>query len=88
TERERLWRIALEGATDAAGCPLVSQLDWASLGRDLDLTGAGIKSTALAAAVLARADGGQIGPRHVLAAARRELQKHGVVVRPTQLESR
>ena len=52
-ERERLWRIALEGASDVSGQPLIGPLDWQRLGHDLDLTGAGIKSAALAAAFLA-----------------------------------
>jgi hypothetical protein len=87
-ERERLWRIALEGASDVARRPLVGELDWAGLGRELDLTGAGIKSAALAAAFLARSEGSLITGRHVLAAARRELEKQGVVVRPGQMEPR
>ena len=87
-ERERLWRLALEGATDVEGKPLVAALDWASLARELDLTGAGIKSAAVAAAFLARTEGGPISERHVLAAARRELEKQGVVVRPGRLELR
>ena len=87
-ERERLWRLALEGARDADGRPLTDGLDWAGLARELDLTGAGIKSAAVAAAFLARGDGGLISERHVLAAARRELAKQGVVVRPGQMELR
>jgi hypothetical protein len=86
-ERERLWRIALEGAVDETGRPLVGELDWAGLARDLDLTGAAIKSAAVAAAFLASSEGSQIGARHVLAAARRELQKQGIVVRPSRLDS-
>jgi hypothetical protein len=87
-ERERLWRLALEGASDAEGRPLTGGLDWAALAGELDLTGAGIKSAALAAAFLARDEGTPIGERHVRAAARRELEKQGVVVRPGQLEVR
>ena len=87
-ERERLWRLALEDARDAEGRPLVAELDWARLARELDLTGAGIKSAAVAAAFLARSDGGLICERHVLAAARRELEKQGVVVRPGQMDPR
>ncbi len=87
-EREQLWRLALEGAGDAEGKPLVAELDWAGLGRELDLTGAGIKSAAVAAAFLARSEGQLICERHVLAAARRELEKQGVVVRPGQMELR
>ncbi len=83
-EREQLWRLALEGAADAGGRPLTDDLDWQALARELDLTGAGIKSAALAAAFLARGEGARIGQRHVLAAARRELEKQGVVVRPAR----
>jgi AAA+ superfamily predicted ATPase len=87
-ERERLWRLALEGATDVRGRLLADELDWEGLARELDLTGAAIKSTALAAAFLARSDGPPIRERHVLAAARRELEKQGVVVRLGQMELR
>jgi ATPase family associated with various cellular activities (AAA) len=86
-ERERLWRLALEGASDLEGRPLVGELNWARLARDLDLTGAGIKSAAVAGAFLAHSAGVSICEGHVLAAARRELAKQGVVVRPGQLES-
>jgi hypothetical protein len=88
SERERLWRIALEGASDTAGRPLVGDLDWAGLGREFGLTGAGIKSAALGAAFLARSEGSLICARHVYAAARRELAKQGVVVRAGQMEPR
>jgi AAA+ superfamily predicted ATPase len=87
-EREELWRLALEGATDVEGRSLADELDWAGLARELDLTGAGIKSAALASAFLARSDGTTISERHVLAAARRELEKQGVVVRPGQMDLR
>ena len=87
-ERARLWRHALASAVDDDGRPLAEPIDWDALGRELDLTGAGITSAALAAAFLARAEGTRIGERHVLAAARRELEKQGIVVRPGQLESR
>jgi hypothetical protein len=85
-ERERLWRLALAASRDGDGRPLVDELDWHGLARDLDLTGAGIKASALSAAFLARAEGCRIGARHIVAAARRELQKQGVVVRVGQLE--
>ena len=55
-ERERLWRLALEGVIHPSGAALVGPLDWASLAGEFDLTGAGIKSAALAAAFLARTD--------------------------------
>jgi hypothetical protein len=86
-ERERLWRLALEGSIGADGRPLVGDVDWASLARDVDLTGAGIKAAALAAAFLARTEQTAIEVRHLLAAARRELAKDGVVVRAGRLEA-
>jgi len=87
-ERERLWRRALAGRTDEAGAPIVDDLDWAAVGTELDLSAADIKSAALAAAFLARTQGTRVGLRHVLAAARRELEKRQIVVRPGQLDVR
>ena len=87
-ERERLWRGALQARTDAAGEPLVADLDWARIAAELDLSGADIKSAAIAAAFLARSENTRIGMRHVLAAARRELEKRQIVVRPGQLDLR
>lgn len=84
-EREQLWQLALTGATDAAAEPLVGLVDWSLLARELELTGAQIKSAALAAAFLARTEGTRIETRHLVAAARRELEKEGVVVRPGRL---
>jgi SpoVK/Ycf46/Vps4 family AAA+-type ATPase len=84
-ERERLWRLALEGATDSAGQSLVGAVDWRTLAQQLDLTGAGIKASALGAAFLARTNGTPIATPHLVAAARRELEKQGVVVRAGQL---
>jgi ATP-dependent 26S proteasome regulatory subunit len=83
-EREQLWRLALEGAVDPAGSPLVCGLDWAALANEFDLTGAAIKSAALAAAFLARTDRTSIEMRHVLSATRRELEKHGEIMRPNR----
>jgi len=82
-EREQLWRIALGGgiASGSRQPAPTRELDFGALARELDLTGAGIKSAALAAAFLARTDGGPIGMAHVRAAARRELAKQGVVLR-------
>lgn len=85
-ERTRLWRKALQGRRDGAGSPLVDDLDWAALGAELDMSGADIKSAAVAAAFLARSQGIRIGLRHVLAACRRELEKRQVVVRSGQLD--
>jgi AAA+ superfamily predicted ATPase len=81
-ERERLWRLAFEGAAHPSGSALLGPLDWRALAQEFDLTGAGIKSVALAAAFLARTEGTQIEMRHVLAATGRELEKQGEVMRP------
>ena len=86
-ERERLWRWALEDSADADGQALVGSVDWGALARDVDLTGAGIKSAALAAAFLARTERTRIDQAHLLAAARRELEKEGVVVRARPAEA-
>jgi ATPase family associated with various cellular activities (AAA) len=80
-ERERLWRLALDHAATPDGEYVIGPLDWGKLGAQFDLTGAGIKSAALAAAFLARDDGGSIEMSHVLAATRRELEKQGKVMR-------
>jgi SpoVK/Ycf46/Vps4 family AAA+-type ATPase len=84
-ERERLWRLALEGQTARDGRPVVGDVDWRALAEGLQLTGADIKSAALAAAFLARSEDAPIATHHVFAAARRELAKQGIVVRPGQL---
>ena len=88
-ERERLWRLALAGRTRRRRQRRSSATSTGPrLAAELDLTGAGIKSAALAAAFLARRRARAIGLRHVLAAARRELEKGQIVVRPGQLEVR
>jgi hypothetical protein len=81
-ERERLWRLALEGVVHPSGATLVGPLDWAGLAGEFDLTGAGIKSAALAAAFLARTDDSPIQTQHILTAIRRELEKQGEIMRP------
>lgn len=85
-ERLALWQLALP-ATAPDGQPLLDAIDWDFLANKLAMTGADIKSAALGAAFLARAAGTRIGMAHVLAAARRELTKHGVVVRPGEWEA-
>jgi SpoVK/Ycf46/Vps4 family AAA+-type ATPase len=83
-ERERLWRLALDGSTDLDNRSLTGDVDWPWLARELDLTGAGIKSAALSAAFLARTARSPIETTHLVAAARRELEKQGRVVRTRQ----
>jgi hypothetical protein len=79
-ERLALWRKALPQHTPS-GEKLLEDIDFTLLAERLQVTGADIKSAALAAAYLARAEGCRIGMRHVLAAAQRELAKHGTPLR-------
>lgn len=87
SERERLWRLYLEGSRDAQARPLVADLDYGAIAAELDLTAADIKSAALAAAHLAFSEGSRIELSHVLAAGRRELEKQGQVVRSGRREA-
>lgn len=83
-ERLALWHHALLEKTPD-GQPLLDEINWEFLANRLAMTGADIKSAALAAAFLARAEGCRIGMRHVIEAAGRELKKHGVVLRAGDL---
>jgi len=79
-ERLAIWRRVLpEQAPD--GTRLIDSVDFDLLADRLNMTGAEITLTALNAAFAARAEGGRIGMHHVLRAARRELTKHGIVLR-------
>ncbi len=85
-ERLELWRRALpEHAPD--GTALLGNLDRQWLADRLTMTGADIKNAALSAAFLAHSEGAKIEMRHLLAACRRELAKHGIVARPGEWES-
>jgi hypothetical protein len=86
-ERLALWRRALLPKAPS-GDAILDDIDWDTLAERLQLTGADIKSAALAAAFLARAEGERIGMRHVLAAAQRELTKHGATMRVRLQEAR
>jgi hypothetical protein len=79
-ERAHLWQRALLPHSPA-GEPLLDQIDWTMLAEKLTMTGADIKSAAISAAFLARAEGSRIGMRHLVAAAKREMTKHGVTLR-------
>jgi SpoVK/Ycf46/Vps4 family AAA+-type ATPase len=80
TERLAIWRRVLpERGPD--GSALIDSIDWELLAEKLTMTGADITLAALNAAFAARAEGCRIGMRHVLHAARRELTKHGTVLR-------
>jgi AAA+ superfamily predicted ATPase len=83
-ERRRLWQIALPERSPS-GEELLGKIDWDFLSANLNMTGADIKSAALAAAFRARAGNSRITMEHVLAAARREMAKHGIVLRAGEL---
>jgi SpoVK/Ycf46/Vps4 family AAA+-type ATPase len=84
-ERLALWHHALLERAPG-GQPLLDEIDWELLANKLTMTGADIKAAALAAAFLARTEGCRIGMRQILDAARREMTKHGVVLRHGDLE--
>jgi hypothetical protein len=77
--RAGIWRRSFP--TEA---PLLEDLDCTFLARQFELAGGNIKGAALGAAVLAAADGGAIGMRHVALAVAREYQKMGKL--PSQSE--
>ena len=81
SERLQLWQRALAPRPET-GEEILGPIDWGFLAQKLNMTGAGITATALNAAFLARAGDGRITMDHVLHAARREMTKHGIVVRP------
>jgi SpoVK/Ycf46/Vps4 family AAA+-type ATPase len=85
-ERRTLWRQALP-ARAPDGEELLDAIDWDALAERLDMTGADIKAAAMGAAFLARSEGVRIGMTHLVRAARRELAKRGVAVRPGALEA-
>jgi hypothetical protein len=85
-ERLALWQRAL--APPASNGEIVlDSLDWNCLAHRLPMTGAEIKSTALAAAFLARDEGRRIGMRHILAAAQYEMSKQGQRLRVPLVEA-
>lgn len=84
-ERHILWRRAL-AARSPAGEEILDDIDWDLLANKLAMTGAAITSAALGAAFLARAECRRIGMSHVLHAARREMNKQAVAVRPGEWE--
>lgn len=84
-ERLALWRLALPELAPH-GERLLDGIEWEYLAEKLALTGAEIKSAALAAAYRARAQESRIGMRQVISAARRELAKRGAVLRAPEWE--
>lgn len=79
-ERLKLWQIALPEKAPS-GERICVDIDHALLAERLSMTGADIKAAALGAAFLARAQGMTIQMPHVLAAAQREMAKHGQAMR-------
>jgi SpoVK/Ycf46/Vps4 family AAA+-type ATPase len=75
-ERLALWRLALPECAPA-GERIRDEIDFDYLAERLIMTGAEIKSTVLAAAFLARAEGAMIAMRHIFTAAQREMAKQG-----------
>ncbi|MGH2600833.1 MAG: ATP-binding protein, partial [Dehalococcoidia bacterium] len=70
--RARIWKGIFPPAT-----PLAEDVDIAFLARRFDIAGGTIKNAALAAAVLAAADGGRVTMPHLALAVAREYQKLG-----------
>jgi SpoVK/Ycf46/Vps4 family AAA+-type ATPase len=85
-ERLALWQRALRERTPT-GEVLLDPINWQMLAEHLTMTGADIKAAALNAAFLARAEGTRITMQHILHAARREMSKHGLVLRTSDLEA-
>ncbi|MDO8586994.1 MAG: ATP-binding protein [Armatimonadota bacterium] len=85
SERLAIWRLALLERSPN-GEELLENIKWEQLANKLNMTGADIKSAALNAAFLARKEGARIGMKHVVHSARREMEKHGIVVRPGDME--
>jgi AAA+ superfamily predicted ATPase len=73
-QRRRIWQGCLP-----AEAPREEGLDVGRLGRDVRLSGGGIRNAVLHAAFLAAGEGVPIGTSHVLRAVRREHQKAGTV---------
>lgn len=82
-ERLVLWKLALP-LTLADETPLLEDINFEQLADRVKLTGAGIKSAAIAAAFLAKSEGSRISMKHVMHAARRELAKSGLELRAEQ----
>ena len=84
-ERIALWRRGLVESSPA-GEALLDGIDFEALAHKLNMTGAEITAAALNAAFLARAQGTRISMAHVFHAARREMSKHGQIIRVGELE--
>jgi hypothetical protein len=80
-ERLAIWHRVLPEKSPG-GEPLLGNINWDFLATKLNMTGADITAAALSAAFIARSEGGLIGMKQVLHAARREMSKQGVGLRP------
>ena len=80
-ERLALWEKALP-LTAPNGEEILEQIDWNLLADKLPMTGADIKNAAIGAAFLAKSESTRIRMEHIIHAARREMGKQGIVVRP------
>jgi SpoVK/Ycf46/Vps4 family AAA+-type ATPase len=77
-DRMRIWRKAFP-----KGAPLADDVDLSFLARQFRLAGGNIRNVALLAAFLAAEDGGMITMLHLIRATRREYQKLGKLITPT-----
>ncbi|WP_248926134.1 ATP-binding protein [Paenibacillus hamazuiensis] len=73
--RENIWRSLFPKEA-----PLSEEVDFAYLGRKLELSGGHIKNIAVSSAFLAAEAGEPIGMRQIMQAARYELQKNGKII--------
>lgn len=71
-----LWRAVFPPQT-----PLEPDIDWEFLAQQFELSGSGIKNTAVNAAYLAAAAGSAVGMAQLLTALKRELMKSGKLLR-------
>jgi AAA+ superfamily predicted ATPase len=78
-ERARIWTGMFPGA-----CERETDLDFAAIAREYEMTGGEIKNAALAAAFMAAKEGTKVAARHVRAAVRRELTKAGKVLQEAE----
>jgi len=79
-ERLAIWRKVLRDTTPS-GQALIDSIDWDFLAANLNMSGADITAAALSAAFMARSQKSLIRMKDILHAARREMTKHGLVLR-------
>jgi len=75
------YRLALWRAVFPARTPLSPDVDWEYLAQQFELSGSGIKNTAVNAAYLAAGENAAVGMSHLLTALKRELMKSGKLLR-------